>query len=594
MARYFLLVLTLVFSITKAAVFAATTPNNISTSSFENQPELNLGILNWADNKLSLENWQASLTSLEASLAAYKLNFFWLTLEEIEAALAANQLDYLITNPGQFVELSTLYPLAPLATFTSPASETASQKVASSLFVKASSQLTSLEDLATLPIKIGAVSPKAFGGFQLVLNEFNQANLQLAEEKLVFTGFPMQQLFSLLAEDKLDAIIVRACLAESLAAEGLLKLDTLKVINGQAASEKCLTSTASFPNWPFLATGKQPGEVNNQVLLALLAGQPSTSSYWRAPLSYQQVYKVFESLRLGPYASFQRKTWVSLVYTHRLWILLLTSVFLILVLHNLRARYLVKTTSAKLKKAMQKQQHHQQEINHLSKFALMGEVTAGLAHELNQPLTSILNYAQGSSQLTKQANQLEAGQVKNLNIAANKIAQQAQQAAAIIKNFRNFLRKTTNSNEQIEVNQLALEAAELIETRVNSAKASFKVRLLKKPLKITANRVEVLQILLNLLTNALDAMQASPVKHLTLSLELANKCLVFKVLDTGEGFASDAQALFAPFYTSRKEGMGLGLNLSQKLAEKYNAKIQLANLASGGCIASLEWPYANR
>lgn len=233
----------------------------------ENQPELNLGILNWADNKLSLENWQASLTSLEASLAAYKLNFFWLTLEEIEAALAANQLDYLITNPGQFVELSTRYSLAPLATLNTPISEDFSQSVASAIFVKQSSSLENLADLTAKNIKVGAVSPKAFGGFQLALNEFNQANLRLAEENLVFTGFPMQQLFNLLAKGQLDAIIVRACLAETLAKEGLITFNSFKIINAQPGSSanKCLSSTASFPNWPFLATGKQTAELNKEV-----------------------------------------------------------------------------------------------------------------------------------------------------------------------------------------------------------------------------------------------------------------------------------------------------------------------------------------
>lgn len=329
--------------------------------------------------------------------------------------------------------------------------------------------------------------------------------------------------------------------------------------------------------------------------MALLAAEPLATNeqvFWLPPLSYEQVYKVFENLHLGPYLAFKPQTWLNLIYTHRLWILLLSSLFLALVLHNLRVSYLVKTTSAKLKKAMQKQQHQQQEINHLSKFALMGEVTAGLAHELNQPLTSIVNYAQGSSQLLV-SKQLNSTQLAALEQAAQKTVQQAEQAAAIIKNFRNFLRKTSNTSELLEANQVAQEAAELIETRVSWANAKLTLNLVKQQVKFTANKVEVLQILLNLLTNALDALQNSEVKKVTLSVEITDSKLIFKVEDTGEGIAAAAKnKVFNPFYTSRAKGMGLGLNLSQKLAETYNAQIKLTNLASGGCLASLEWPYA--
>lgn len=556
------------------------------------KPQLNLGILNWADNNLPLVNWQASLKHLQANLPSYEVQLHWLTLEEIEAALAASKLDYLITNPGQYVELSTSYSLAPLATLNEPVGSYLTPTVASTLFVKKTSHLTNLADLINPKIKIGAVSAKAFGGFQLILNEFSLAHLKPSKENFIFTGFPMQQLFNELDTNRVDAIIVRACLAEYLAEAGLINLSDYKVINSSIKEEKCLASTSFYPSWPFLSTGTQAAAVNKQILQALFLD--TNEDFWLAPLNYQKVYEVFANLRLGPYEAFQPPNWLSLVYTHKLWISILGSSFLILLLHNLRARYLILATSRKLKYAMQKQQHHQQEINHLSKFALMGEFTSGLAHELNQPLTSILNYAQGSSQLL--AHQpLNSQQQEALQLAANKIAQQAEQAAAVIKNLRNFLRKSSSKQEILSANQLLIEAAELIETRVNYAGAHLTLKLAKSNPQINAARVEVLQILLNLLTNSLDAMQTSSIKQLVLSLEVdaVNKRVRFNLVDTGEGFkVEDETKLFAPFYTSRPQGMGLGLNLSQKLAEAAGAQLKLTNLASGGCLASLEWPYA--
>lgn len=561
-------------------------------------PVIHLGVLDWNDEDKAASSWEPTLVSLQLRFSNKKIQLHQLSLEGIATALAEQQLDYLITNPGHYVELSQIYSLAPLATLNNPFFDLPQQALGSVVLVPAErKEINNWQDLSTLTL--GAVSFDAFGGFQLIWDELEQRGLnpQLDVGDWKITGFPMEQLFNLLASGEVDGIVVRSCLAEMLAAEGLINLADYKVVGEQKhTGYPCLTSSQLYPDWPFLSTGKQSAAEVSLVLQALLQPIGEQPAQWSAPLSYQPVYKLFERLRLGPFAAFPRNPLLSALYQYRYFLLLVVGLLLLAFAHHIRVGYLVGKRSQELQLAMQETQDKQKELEHLSRFAVMGELAAGLAHELNQPLTAILNYAQGSQRLLQQRDKQQLPQQETLLAAAQKTAAQAERAAEIIRNLRAFMRKGSSGQEDLDPQLLLQEVRLFVEARLQRQNVNLQLHLPENLPLIRANRVEFLQILINLVSNALDAIQHKTASRINIYVteDLSKKLLVFDLIDEGEGLTAEAkQRIFEPFFTTRAEGMGLGLSLSKSLAKAQGATLSLLPHSGGGVCAHLEWPISN-
>ena len=557
-----------------------------------------LGVLDWRDEAKAASSWEPTLAALKQQFPDKQIELHQLSLEGIADALAEQKLDYVITNPGHYIQLSQTFQLAPLATLNNPFFELAQQAVSSVLLVPVENQtIHTWQDLRGL--KLGAVTFDAFGGFQLIWDELAQEGLDPKKDftQWQLTGFPMEQLFDQLASGEVDGIIVRSCLAEVLAAEGRINLADYRVIGERQHSGcPCLTSSQLYPDWPFLSTGKPTAAEASQVLQALLKPREDKPAQWSAPLSYQPVYSLFERLRLGPFEAFPHNPLLNAVYRYRYLLMLGSGLLVLLFAHHIRVGYLVRKRSQALEEAMQASQEKQQELAHLSRFTLMGELASGLAHELNQPLTAIVNYAQGSQRLLQAVTTQDFPQKANLLAAAQKITAQGERAAEIIRNLRAFMRKGSSSQEQLDPKKLLQEVRLFMEASLKQQQVELKLYLPEELPHIKANRVEFLQIFINLLSNALDAMQFKLGGKITihLSLNLATKFLVFDVIDEGEGLTPEAsQHIFEPFFTTRTHGMGLGLSLSRSLAAAQGARLELLPHSTGGVCARLEWPIVS-
>lgn len=560
---------------------------------------LHLGVLAWRDAPSLQQGWQPTLEALEKQLTGYQLDVHWLDLQELEQAIVDQQLDFVLTNPGHYVDLSSRHLLAPLASLQNPSMDPPQQAIGSVVVTLAERQdLQGWQDLRGQ--RLGAVSLDAFGGFQLIQDAMEQAGFNwqqdLAAVKL--SGFPMEQLLDWLKAGEVDAVVLRSCLLESLAEAAVLDLADYRVVNEQKKADyPCLHSSDLYPDWPFLRLSSTDPELARQVTLALLSShlqEGELAGYqWTAPLSYQPVYGLFERLRLGPFSAFPKNPLLAFIQEYRHWLAAGLLLLLIAFAHHLRVSYLVRKRTQELKAAEMADRQKQQELVHLSRFALMGELAAGLAHELNQPLTAIVNYARGSrNYLQAEAAPTEAQRERLLD-AMNKIALQGEQAAAIIKNLRGFLRKEEPSWQPLDARELMQEALEFMQSNLRRAGVRVEQRYDADLPKIRGDRIQLLQILINLLANAVDALQGinQTERRLQVGCRLQEGCLEFQVADSGLGLAPEVQShLFTPFFTTKEQGMGLGLKLSQSLAEAHDGQLTLENNPVGGALARLRLP----
>jgi two-component system sensor kinase FixL len=233
----------------------------------------------------------------------------------------------------------------------------------------------------------------------------------------------------------------------------------------------------------------------------------------------------------------------------------------------------------------------QAELTHVSRLSAMGEMASALAHELNQPLAAISNYMKGSRRLLASSADPNAGKIET---ALDRAAEQAIRAGQIIRRLRDFVLRGESERRVESVAKLVEEAAAL--ALVGSREQGLQLRFELDPAcdRVVADRVQIQQVLVNLMRNAMEAMAESPRRELVISSgPVADGLVEIAVADTGQGLPEALRAnLFQPFFTTKEAGMGVGLSISRTIVESHGGKLSAETNAAGGATFRLTLPAA--
>jgi two-component system, LuxR family, sensor kinase FixL len=228
-------------------------------------------------------------------------------------------------------------------------------------------------------------------------------------------------------------------------------------------------------------------------------------------------------------------------------------------------------------------QELQSELIHISRLSAMGEMASALAHELNQPLSALTNYLKGSRQLLANRTDRESALVRD---ALEKAAEQSLRAGQIIRRLRDFVGHGELETRVENVRKLVEEASAL--ALVGAKERGIRVSFLFDPSHdlVLVDKVQIQQVLLNLLRNAMEAMEQSSRRELLLSTALADRStLTVSVADTGSGISEDVRSqLFRAFVTTKAQGMGVGLSISRTIIEAHGGRIWAEANPGGGTI----------
>jgi len=228
-------------------------------------------------------------------------------------------------------------------------------------------------------------------------------------------------------------------------------------------------------------------------------------------------------------------------------------------------------------------QELQSELVHISRLTAMGEMASALAHELNQPLTAIANYLKGSQRLLAD----ESGdRPAMLRDAMDKAADQAMRAGQIIRRLRDFVARGEAERRVESAKKLAEEAGALALVGVKDQGVRVRFRFNPTVDLVLADKVQIQQVLLNLIRNAVEAMEGCARRELVISTMPADDAMVaISVADTGAGVAPEiANQLFQPFVTTKRQGMGVGLSISRTIVEGHGGRISCEPNPGGGTI----------
>jgi two-component system sensor kinase FixL len=225
----------------------------------------------------------------------------------------------------------------------------------------------------------------------------------------------------------------------------------------------------------------------------------------------------------------------------------------------------------------------QSELLHISRLSTMGEMASALAHELNQPLSAIANYLQGSTRLLQNSTDDRAPMIRG---AMNKAAEQAVRAGQVIQRLRDFVARGETEKRIESITRLVEEATALALVAAKDQSIRMNLRLDPSIDLVLVDKVQIQQVLLNLLRNAVEAMQTSERRELSISTKPAGDNMVaVDVSDTGSGIPPDvASRLFQPFVTTKRQGMGVGLSISRTIIESHGGQITAESNPVGGTI----------
>jgi PAS domain S-box-containing protein len=245
-----------------------------------------------------------------------------------------------------------------------------------------------------------------------------------------------------------------------------------------------------------------------------------------------------------------------------------------------------------IKQAADRERQLLADLAHMGRLTTMGELASGLAHELNQPLAAIINYVDAGVRLLRTSTQTPPRVIEAMEAAAA----EAERAGKIIHRMKNFLRRTEPRQSAVDANQLVQEALALAGRDMRLSSAHLQLDLASNLPPLLADRIQIEQVVLNLVRNALEAMQDTPAEERILTVRTRRASqgeAEIAVSDTGCGLPPETRnQLFQPFFTTKPNGMGMGLAISRTIAAAHGGRLEATPHAVRGATFTLALPQA--
>lgn len=476
----------------------------------------------------------------------------------------AQGVDFVLTNQAQFFYLNNTQ-VSWLVTLRSPRQiqHDSMGRIGSAIFVRQDSPFYQLTDLKNKTFS--AVGNNAFGGFLLGYNVLYQHDLiENKDFQLKYTGFPVDNTLLLLQEKKVDAAIVPACILEDLAQEGVIKKTDFRLLSGKPNTLDCLASTELLPNWSLAALPQVPVDLTSKLVTLLLSEIPTYLPQWTPPYSTTQADSILRNLYKHP----KQDLWDSTTYwlqQYRGWIIFIG---LLLLLNYLWISFQIHRKSKALQQAYHEMRQYEQQLAQADRLSILGEMSTGIAHEINQPLSAIRMYVEGVKYQLSQSHS-----DPNTLAILDKVLIQVDRSAEIIRNLMNWAKgKTDDKTECTDLNKLLQRVINFMSLQRHNQPL---IRLIcPTTIRLELKTTILEQVIGNCLLNASQAHAS----EIDIEVKKEESVIVIHIRDNGSGFKpSELKFPFVPFRTSKANGLGLGLVLCQRLLRSIEGEITLQN-----------------
>jgi two-component system sensor histidine kinase TtrS len=276
------------------------------------------------------------------------------------------------------------------------------------------------------------------------------------------------------------------------------------------------------------------------------------------------------------------------LWGYRYWLALLALTLIWWIIHVVRVGHLIRKRTKELQEANKEARLRREELEHASRLSLVGEMAGSLAHEISQPLAAIANYARGCERRMQQG-----GDQSEILRGVQQIAVQAERGGEVVRNMRSFVRKRQPSLRRLDPGLLISDTLVLFAPLAERRNVAVVFEPHSSLPAIDVDKLQLEEVLLNLLQNAADAIEGMPEGKVSVRVSSANGVVEIGVADTGPGLGEDAMnRLFETFFTTKPQGLGLGLSLSRSIIESHGGRLWAENIQGGGALFRFTLPVA--
>lgn len=556
---------------------------------------IDVGILATRGDMATIARWQPLMDWLDSRIPQTHFQLHPYSLEQMATAVKTQSVDFIITNPGQSVQLGRQYPLSWLATLRSQHQGGTGLAIGSAFVVRASSPYQHIQDLKGRPV--AAVSEMAFGGYLTLKREMQQAGIDPSGffSTVDFSGFPLDAIIYKLRDSGVEGAILPVCQLEDMVRDGLIAQQDFRVLNNQAPEGfGCLASTRLYPNWSFAKTGKAPEALAKQVSRALLAlpedhpaARAADSLGWTTPISQLVIDKLYQDLDLHPWQNPWWKDALVWLKVNQQWGWLLVILIVVLNAYHFLLEYRFNKNQKRLLKTQSELNEKIAMLEHAQRVAIVGELGASIAHEISQPLAAIQNYSHGGLVRIQKGHS-----AADLQPVLENIKHQVTRASEIVQRLRGLINKRATAKVLSDIPAIIHDTLLLLKHESEKRRIEMVFSLDGTPRPILVDPVGFQQLILNVVKNGMDACTSESRSPPLIDIQLAfrGSDIVLRVSDNGKGLDVPAETLQSAFYSTKEDGLGLGLAICKDVVKSHHGTLTMKNRDTGGCVVEILLP----
>ncbi|MCJ8301430.1 PhnD/SsuA/transferrin family substrate-binding protein [Shewanella sp.] len=550
-----------------------------------------------------MERWQATMDYLSEQVPGTRFEVVPVDFDEMSRQLLSYEIQFIVTNPGQYLKLSGHFPLSWLATMKSVKHEQTTFAIGSTIIVRADSQIYTLKDLQGKHIV--ASDPQALGGYQAAIGLFHKMGYTPESffGSMRFLGFPLEPIVYQVRDRTVDAAITPFCTLEEMIDEGLVNKADFRVIHPTKPEGcDCLVSTQLYPNWSFASADTVSPKITQEIALALydlpadhIAAITAKNSGWTAPISQFKVIQLFKELQLKVPPPPLHETVLKWIERNKEWGISLLLLFIVSTIYHLWLEYKFREKSEYLVEAERQLKDKALQVERMQSAAILGEIGSGLAHELNQPIAAITQYSEGGMMWL---NNRGDGDSELYELLA-KVNAQSIRAGAVVHRIRSLLKRRKAHAEALNLQDVVSNSLVLFRREFDSQSIRLTQETSGSVYPIKGDEVGLSQVLVNVIKNSLDAMNDinRVDKQICVLLDFEETQIILRVIDNGPGLQGEASELMASFCSTKDDGLGLGLAICKDVINQHKGEFTIENNSQHkgsrweqGCVVTIMLP----
>lgn len=554
---------------------------------------IRFGISEFAERSVNKPIIPATVALLEQTFGKDNVSAVTYSVEALQQAAKAGDVDIILSSAGTYRRLSLegagVHSLASVASARVPDPNYADGSV---FFTrKDRDDIRTIEDLRGKTI--AANHRWAFSGWQIAMGDLLERGI-LPDGffgEVLFKGHDMPQVVSAVVNGEADAGIVRTCFLEDMGMDP----SAFRILGERPRDGRidCVRSTDLYPNWTIATLPSLAPEVSRQMAAALFSMPTMENGLrWSIANDFRPIDLLFYKLKIGPYEYLQHFSLKRFLMQYWPFIAMAFLVMMGLLLHSVTVSSLVRRRTAELVNALEHEkvleaetQAAQNRFVRLQKVGVIGQMSSIIAHELRQPLGSIELYCYGLLRGLEDGTETPKMTAKSVE----RINAQAKRAADIVDQVRAYAK---GDRQRTPVELQAALAAAVAEARKTTRTSGVPIRVNMQEsmsLWVTANPLEIELIVVNLVKNAVEALEKRPGGEVTVTLSFSGGYAVVSVADNGDVITDEAWGRMRQEYlTSEKSaGLGLGLSIVRSMTEDLGGELRFDRPATGGLTAKV-------